>query len=64
MELCKRVWALHKLARAYPVPPEMICFDRSEPVVAKYCRSYMLADDDDESGVVTDDQVCGGFNHP
>ena len=58
MEVCKRVWALHKLVRAYAVPPEMVRFARGEAVSAKYCKSECMATDDEETGVVDDAQVC------
>ena len=58
MEVCKRVWALHKLVRAYAVPPEMVRFARGEAVSAKYCKSECMATDDEATGVVDDAQVC------
>ena len=39
MNVCKRVFAFHKLYRSYPILPQMIRFESRDPVDLKYCNS-------------------------
>ena len=40
LALCKHIWGLHKLARAYPAQPELIRFASNSPVRTDYATSH------------------------
>jgi hypothetical protein len=49
LNLARFVWGLHKLARAYPLQPEIIRFASGHQVVPMLCDSYYNKDEDEEN---------------